>query len=208
MAEPSAPAPRLILFDLGNVLLDWQPLRLYRQLFDTDAEARWFCAEVCTLDWHVAHDRGVPMAENARALIARYPDHADKIQAWRRRWLDMFEGYVDGMAGLMSDLIDRDIPLYGLSNIPDEVAAETFAAFPLLSNLRDVVISGAEKVVKPDPAIYQIALDRMGQPDSADVLFIDDSLKNIEAAAALGFQTHHFQTAAALRADLGRKKLL
>lgn len=199
---------RIVLFDLGNVVVDWQPIILYRQYFETEAEAEAFCRDICSMAWHTNHDRGVSMAENAAPLIAQYPQYADQIKAWRTRWLDMFVGYVPGTPQIMARLEEARVPLYGLSNIPDEVAAETFDAFPMIKILRDVVVSGAEKVVKPDPEIYDIALARMGRPDPSDVFFIDDNAANIEAAEKLGFRTHHFKGAAGLETALIAEGLL
>jgi len=199
---------RIVLFDLGNVVVDWEPMRLYRQLFDSEAAAARFCREVCTLDWHLAHDLGTPMAENRKPLIARYPEHAAAITAWETRWLDMFHGYVPGVPALIARLEERRVPLYGLSNIPAEKADETFDAFPIIRVLRDVVVSGAEGIAKPDPRIYEVALTRMGRPDPADVLFIDDRLDNIEAAGALGARGHHFRDAAGLETALEAAGLL
>lgn len=199
---------QIVLFDLGNVVVDWQPITLYRQYFDTEADAQAFCRDVCNMAWHVNHDRGVPMADNAAPLIAQYPEFETQIKAWRTRWLDMFVGYVAGTPQIMARLEEARIPLYGLSNIPDEVAQETFDAFPMIKILRDVVVSGAEKVVKPHREIYDIALARMGNPDPATVFFIDDSLPNIEAAKALGFRTHHFKDAAGLETALIAEGLL
>lgn len=199
---------QIVLFDLGNVVVDWQPIILYGQYFDTEADAQAFCRDVCNMAWHVNHDRGVPMADNAAPLIAQYPEFETQIKAWRTRWLDMFVGYVAGTPQIMARLEEARIPLYGLSNIPDEVAQETFDAFPMIKILRDVVVSGAEKVVKPHRKIYDIALDRMGNPDPATVFFIDDSLPNIEAAKAVGFRTHHFIDAAGLETALIAEGLL
>lgn len=199
---------RIVLFDLGNVVVDWQPIRLYREYFETEAAAAAFVRDVCNMDWHVNHDRGVSMADNAAPLITQYPEFEAEIKAWRTRWLDMFEGYVPGTPVIMAKLEEAGVPLYGLSNIPAEVADETFDAFPMIHILRDVVVSGAEQVVKPDPKIYQIALDRMGNPDPSEVFFIDDSQKNIDAAAILGFRTHHFQGAAGLERALQAEGLL
>lgn len=207
MAERPLSA-RIVLFDIGHVVVDWQPIRLYRDFFETESDAAAFVRDVCNMDWHLQHDLGVPMQENADRLIAEFPHFEPQIRAWRTRWLDMFEGYVPGMPGLMARLEERRVPLFGLSNLPDEVAEETFDAFPMLKLLRDVVVSGAEKVVKPDPRIYEIVLARMGNPDPATVLFTDDREKNCAAADALGFKTHHFQGAAGFEARLRDEGLL
>ncbi len=191
-------AARIILFDLGNVVVDWQPLKLYREIFADEAEAQAFCRDICNMDWHVRHDLGVSFADNAAPLIAKYPQYEAEIRAWRSRWLDMFHGYVPGMPELVTRLNDRGHLLYGLSNLSDEIAEETFDAFPLIRTLRDVVVSGAEKCIKPGAKIFHIALARMDHPQPSDVLFIDDREDNVQAAAALGFKTHHFTDAAGL----------
>lgn len=199
---------RIVLFDLGHVVVDWQPVRLYRDFFETEAEAQAFVRDICNMDWHLQHDLGVSMAENAEVLISRHPQHEEPIRAWHTRWLDMFEGYVPGMPPLMARLEEARIPLYGLSNLPAEIAQETFDAFPIIKLLRDIVVSGEEKIVKPDPQIYQIALARMGQPDPQTVLFTDDRENNCAAAAALGFKTHHFTGASGLENRLIEEGLL
>lgn len=208
MAEPAEATSSLLLFDLGKVVVDWDPIRLYSQLFSDRSEAEWFCTDICNLAWHTEHDRGVPMAANAQPLIADFPEYESHISAWRTRWLDMFDGYVLGMPELIADLQSTGARLFGLSNLPAEVADETFDAFPLIRTFDDVVVSGEEKVVKPDPAIFQIALARMGNPDPGNVIFIDDREENIEAAAALGFEVHLFQTAEQLRAHLIDARIL
>ena len=199
---------RIVLFDLGHVVVDWQPIRLYRDLFETEAEAETFVRDVCNMDWHVHHDRGVSMADNAKPLIAQYPHYESQILAWRTRWLDMFEGYVPGMPPLMAQLEENRVPLYGLSNLPEEIAQETFDAFPMIKLLRDVVVSGAEKAVKPERRIYEITLERMGNPDPGDVLFTDDRENNCRAAEAMGFKTHQFTGAEGLKARLVTEGLL
>jgi len=199
---------RIVLFDLGHVVVDWQPLKLYRTLFESEAEAETFVRDVCNMDWHVEHDRGVSMADNAKPLIAKYPHYESQILAWRSQWLDMFEGYVPGMPQLMARLEEARVPLYGLSNLPAEVAEETFDAFPMIKLLRDVIVSGEEKVVKPEPRIYEIALARMGNPDPAEILFTDDREKNCVMAESFGIKAHHFQGAAGFEARLKAEGLL
>lgn len=202
-AQGHFPVPdRIVLFDLGNVVVDWDPVRLYRQMFATEADARRFVDNVCTLDWHVEHDKGVPMVENADRLKAIYPQFSHEIDAWRLRWFDMFDGYVDGTDLLIERLHEAGRPLYGLSNMPAEVWPDMIERFPAFKRLRDVVVSGEEGVIKPDPTIYEIALARMGNPVPGDVFFIDDSQKNVDAACALGIDAVLFTDASSLERDL------
>ncbi len=199
---------RIALFDLGNVVVDWEPERLYRRRFDDNEAGDWFCREICTREWHASHDAGVPMEATIAAKISQHPEHAAHIRAWRSEWLDMFNGYVAGVPALIARLEEQRVPLYGLSNIPAEVSRETFDAFPIIHVLRDVVVSGVEGVIKPDRRIYEIALERMGRPDPGQVLFIDDREENVAAARDLGFHAHRFEDAAGLEAELGRHGLL
>ncbi len=199
---------RIVLFDLGNVIVDWEPERLYRRRFGNSADGERFCRDICTRQWHARHDAGIPMEASIAAKIAEYPQYAAHIRAWRGEWLDMFHGYVPGVPALIAQLEERRIPLYGLSNIPAEVSHETFDAFPMIRVLRDIVISGHEGVIKPDPRIYEIALARMGNPDPGEVLFIDDRQENVDAARALGFLAHRFETAEKLADELHRQAFL
>ena len=199
---------RIVLFDLGHVVVEWQPIKLYRDLFDSEEEAQFFVRDICNMDWHIEHDRGVSMADNAEPLIAKYPHYEMQIKAWRTRWLDMFEGYVPGMPPIIARLEEARVPLYGLSNLPAEIAQETFDAFPMIKLLRDVIVSGTEKTIKPERKIYEIALARMGNPDPSDVLFTDDRENNCEAAEALGINAHHFQGAAGFETRLRSEGLL
>ena len=198
---------RIALFDLGNVVVDWEPARLYRQMMD-DAAAAQFCAEVCTLDWHNLHDRGVPMADNAAALIAQHPDKSEYVHAWSTRWLDMFHGVIDGVPELIAALKQRDIPVFALSNFPGEKWTETANAFPVLQEFEDVVISSEVKMAKPDREIYELTLTRMGSPEPSSVFFTDDRQENIDAAESLGMRGHRFETADKLETALKAAGLL
>ncbi len=208
MRDVAQMSPSIVLFDLGNVVVNWRPVKLYTDYFGDAEKARWFCDNIATMAWHVEHDRGVSFAENAARLISKFPDHQDAIKLWRSRWLDMFEGYVPGVPTIMAELEEKQVPLYGLSNLSAEIADETFDRYPMIKILRDIIVSGAEGVVKPDPKIYEITLERLGNPDPSDVFFTDDSLPNIEAAGAMGFETHHFEGAAGLRLALVEHGLL
>ncbi|WP_018148723.1 HAD family hydrolase [Henriciella marina] len=206
--ETSAGSGAIVLFDLGNVVIDWLPLRLYRKIFQTEAEAQAFCRDVCNMDWHVEHDRGRTFAEGARLLKQDFPHYSDEIDAWHERWFEMFDGYVTGVPALIARLEEAQLPLYALSNMSAEIWPETVERFPMLKLFRDVVVSGEEELIKPDPAIYALAHQRMGHPDKSTVFFIDDSLKNVEAAREFGFRAYHFTDAATLEAALLKEGLL
>ncbi len=193
---------KIALFDLGNVVVDWEPARLYRQLMNTREEADCFFRDICTLAWHTNHDRGMAMDENIDALIAHHPDKADYIRAWKSGWLEMFHGYVDGVPAILDALRQKSTPMYALTNFPAEKWDETVAAFPYLGAFDDVIVSGVEKCVKPDPKIYEITLARMGNPSPRTVIFFDDRLDNVRAAQALGFQARQFIDAPTLKRDL------
>ncbi len=193
---------QIVLFDLGNVVVDWDPTRLYAQLLKSQEEAERFYNEVCTLEWHTHHDRGMDMRENAARLIEQFPDKSDLIHAWRTGWLDMFHGYVSGVPEIIQKLHNEAVPLYALTNFPAEKWDETAHAFPVLKSFQDVVISGVEKMVKPDPRIYELTLKRLGSPNPANVIFFDDRQDNVDAAHKLGINGKLFTTSTQMRLDL------
>jgi len=197
-----------VLFDLGRVLLDWEPDRLYQKLIRNEEARKHFLASVCTMAWHNAHDSGASFAQNAKPLIEKYPQHTALINAWGTRWFEMFGGYIEGIPALIDALKAANMPLYALSNMPSEPWEEMKVHFPYLNRFRDVIVSGDEKCTKPGPKIYQVALARMGNPASQNVLFIDDSPANIAAAEALGFQTHLFTSAYSLEKTLIKLNIL
>ncbi len=199
---------QIVLFDLGNVVVDWDPSRLYAQLLPSQEEAKRFCREVCTLAWHTNSDRGMDMRENAARLIETHPDKAELIHAWRTGWLEMFHGYVSGVPEIISELQNSQIPLYALTNFPAEKWDETANAFPILKVFKDVIISGVEKMVKPDPQIYALTLQRLGTPSPENVIFFDDRQDNIDAAKNAGMTGFPFTDAAQMRLDLKSMGLL
>ncbi len=196
-----------VVFDIGNVLIGWDPRHLYRKVFATGDEVEHFLANVCTLDWHLAHDYGVSFEENGAKLKALHPDHADLIDMWSLRYLEMIPGRVPGTAELLHALADRGTVLHGLTNMPVPVFEKLTELYPELRRFGTTVVSGAEGVVKPDPRIFEILIERTGLAPER-VLFIDDSRRNVEAAASLGFRTHHFQHAEGLREDLAARGLI
>lgn len=193
---------QIVLFDLGNVVVDWDPTRLYSQLLNSQEEAERFYREVCTLEWHTHHDRGMDMRENAARLSAIHPDKTKLIEAWRTNWLDMFHGYVAGVPEVIQALKAQSIPIYALTNFPAEKWDETASAFPVLKSFKDVIISGVEKMVKPDPRIYDLTLTRLGSPPPENVIFFDDRQDNINAAKNAGMTAYLFTDVKSLQSDL------
>ena len=194
---------RAVLWDLGHTLVDWEPRRVYRTLLDTDDAVEAFLGGVCTLAWHGQHDRGVSMADNRRALIEKHPDKADLITAWDTRWADMFDGWIAGMDAVVAALETLGVPQYGLTNLPAEKWPHIQETYPEIARFDDVIVSGEVRLVKPDPKIYRLAIERLDHPPE-DTLFIDDRAENVRAAEAAGFKGHVFDGApgaiAALRA--------
>lgn len=184
-------APRALLWDVGNVIVGWSPRRLYEKLFEEPAACDRFLSSVCTLDWHIEHDRGVSFADNAAALIARHPEHEAHIRAWGDRFLEMVGPVIGETEAAMHALSARGVSQYGLTNMPSEAWPAVQTLSPAFALLADTIVSGDEGLVKPDPAIYAVVLARTGL-EPADLLFVDDSAANIEAARAIGFHVHRF----------------
>jgi 2-haloacid dehalogenase len=201
-------AARIALFDVGGVILDWSPSRLYSQIFSDSAERDRFLQTICTMDWHSRHDAGVSFADNAAALIAQHPGYESQIRAWSGRWMEMFGGCLPGMERLVENLTGRGRPLFALSNMPAEAWPQIRDAFPVMARFRKVLVSGEIKLIKPDPRIFHYTLATIGGPAPDEVLFIDDSPKNVATADALGFRTHLFRGAAGLERALVLEGLL
>ena len=197
-----------VVFDVGNVLYHWEPRFLYERLIEDDRALDAFLRDVVTHEWHFQHDAGRPFAETSAELIAEHPEHADLIRLWAPRFADSVSGMVDGMADIIRDLDAHGVPLFAITNFSGEFwppfRAREAAIF---DRFRDIVVSGDEKMVKPDPAIYHLALDRFGlKPGQA--IFIDDRQDNVQAAEAVGMAGHLFTGATKLRAELERRRLL
>ncbi|WP_213980133.1 HAD-IA family hydrolase [Sphingomonas sp. dw_22] len=201
-------APSAVIFDVGNVLYDWEPRRLYERLIEDDRALDAFMAEVVTKAWHFQHDAGRPFAETSAELSARYPQHADLIGLWGPRFNDTLPGMLPGMEAIVGDLDARGVSLFGITNFSGEFwppfRAREAAIF---DRFRDIVVSGDERLVKPDPAIYALALARFGLK-GPDAVFVDDSRPNVEAARAAGIHAVLFTGGAAFREELVRLHLL
>ena len=196
-----------IVFDIGNVLIRWDPRYLYRTIFADEAEMEHFLAHVCTMDWHIEHDRGVPFAENAARLKAVHPDHAELIDLWGARYVEMTPARVPGTEALLRGLKAAGHTVHGLTNMPSDFFPVLAGLYPELELLEETVVSGDEGVLKPDPKVYEILIARTGLAP-ARTLFIDDSAANATTAADLGFAVHRFEGAAGLQEELRRLGLL
>jgi 2-haloacid dehalogenase len=208
MPQPGANGrPRAVVFDLGGVLLDWNPRYLYRKLFDDEAEMERFLSEVCTLDWHRAHDLGVPPEETSPPLAAAHPEQAELIWAWTQRTEEMLAGPIDGTVEILRELTAAGVPCYALTNMESWTYPGRRERYPFLTWFDGTVVSGFEGVAKPDRRVFELLLDRFGLT-AADTLFIDDSPVNVEAARASGMQAVEFSSPAALRDSLADVGLL
>lgn len=191
-----------MIFDVGGVLVDWDPRHLYRDEFDDVDEMERFLAEVCTWEWHHGHDAGVPFAESIPALANAFPEHAPMIRLWEERYGDMIAGEIPGVVDVLRDLHAQGTRLLVLSNMPSEVWKPLTARFDWFELFDGWVVSGDEKLVKPDPAIYRILLERFGVDPTTSV-FVDDREENVAAAVSLGFEAILFRDATSLRRSLG-----
>ncbi len=188
----------VLIFDLGGVVLDWNPRYLFRQLIPDDETREWFLAEVCSPAWTLQMDTGKPSAEAVAELSARFPDQAGLISAYWDRWPEMLGGPIPGTSELVAELARSGRELYAISNFNGEVWPATMDAFPVLNCFKDIVISSFVGVCKPDPRIFALALRRFGVA-ARDCLFIDDVAANVDGAKAAGIAAVQFTSAAALR---------
>jgi 2-haloacid dehalogenase len=196
-----------VVFDVGNVLYGWDIGALYEKLIPDPARRAWFLTHVVTPEWHFQHDAGRPHAETTAELTAQFPDVADLIAAYVPRWLETITGPVPGMHELVAELDEAGVPIFGITNFSAEFWAMFRPQAPLFDRFRDVIVSGAEKLVKPDPAIYRLARQRFGLAEGQG-LFVDDRIENVRAGKAEGFPGHHFNGVAALRTRLKAEGLL
>jgi 2-haloacid dehalogenase len=200
--ESDRMTPDAVIFDVGRVLYDWHPRYLYRRLIDDDQALDAFLRDVVTIDWHFQHDAGRAFADTSAELTALHPQHADLIAAWGPRFLDSIGDPMPGMHTLVDELHDGGVPLYAITNFSGEFwppfRARESAMF---DRFRDIVVSGDEKLVKPDPAIYRLALDRFALEAERSV-FIDDNEANIASARDLGIIALHFTDEPTLRRQL------
>ena len=180
-----------VIFDIGGVLLDWDPRYLYRDLFTDESEMERFLAEVCTMQWHSAHDLGVPYSETCAALAERHPEYEEMIWAWGRRTEEMIRGQIQGTVDIMRALLDRGMGCYGLTNMEAATYPRRLERWEFMRWFDGTVVSAHEGIAKPDPEIFHRLLSRYGLRATATA-FIDDSPVNVAAGAELGLRAHRF----------------
>jgi 2-haloacid dehalogenase len=206
VSERRRPAIGAVVFDVGGVLVDWDPRHLYRKLFDDSAAMERFLTSVCSPQWHAPHDRGQSTAESCGRLAEVYPEYADEIWAWMWRSEEMVAGAIDGTVDIVAELTGAGVSCYVLSNMEAETFPRRRARFEFFGWFDGIVVSGLEGVAKPDPEIFRRLLDRFAlHPETT--LFIDDKVENLESAASLGMRTVWFKSPDGLRRSLHAARL-
>lgn len=198
---------RCVIFDVGRVLFDWDLRHLFAKLIADQDELEWFVTHVVTPQWHFQHDAGRPLADMLPELKAEFPDHAPLIDAYAARFNETIPGPMPGSLELVERLDAARVPLFAITNFGHEFWEGFRPTQPIFDRFRGIIVSGTEKLMKPDPAIYRLAIDRFGI-DPASALFIDDVAANVAGAESVGIAGHLFQDAAELEADLLAKGYL
>jgi 2-haloacid dehalogenase len=193
-----------IIFDLGGVLIDWNPDYVFDKIFDDPARKRFFYENICTSDWNEEQDAGRSLQEATDLLLAQHPEWETEIRAYYGRWQEMLGDAIIGTVEIFRELkAYGNHKIYALTNWSAETFPIALDTFEFLHWFDGIVVSGTEKTRKPFPQFYQILLERYDVlPEKA--IFIDDNHRNVLAARALGIESIHFQSADALRAELGR----
>ena len=179
-----------IIFDFGGVLIDWNPVYLYSKLFEDESEMNYFLENICTLEWHVQQDAGRLLSKATETLQQKHPEYKEMINHYYGRWEEMFGSMFEENVRLVKTLKPK-YPLYGLTNWSAETFPITYNRFDFFQHFDGIVVSGDEKLIKPDPKLYQVLLDRY-KLKANESLFIDDNIHNIESAQEMGFHTIHF----------------
>lgn len=198
---------KAVVFDVGRVLFEWQLRSLFEKLIADEQELHWFLSNVITEEWHFQHDRGVTLGEMLPARIAEFPDHALLIAAYAARFNETADQPVAGVHSIVRQLSGAGVQLYCLTNFGDELFTQFRAVHPIFELFEDIIVSGTEKVAKPDQRIYEI-VERRSDRTGAELFFTDDNPANIDAAKARGWDAHLFTDAASLKAQLVSSGLL
>ncbi|MBM3594453.1 MAG: HAD-IA family hydrolase [Alphaproteobacteria bacterium] len=207
MSEADELPVRAVVWDVGRVLYHWELRHLFRKLIADDRELDWFLAHVVTEEWHFEHDAGRELADMVAERSATYPDHAHLIAAYATRFNETISGPVEGTHALVGLLAGCGVPQFAITNFGSEFWAQFRPTAPVFDLFADIIVSGVERLAKPDPRIFDLAASRFGHIPRK-MLFIDDNRANIEAAAALGWQVHLFETADRLSRELRQRGLI
>lgn len=201
-------APSIVVFDIGQVLIEWDPRHLYRELFDGYEDLMEdFLERVCSPAWNLEQDRGRPWSEAVAQLTDEHPDCAELIRAYDDMWEHMVPGPIPGTPEILAELKARGVPVYAITNFSADKFDLTCRRFDFLNGFDGIIVSGRERLVKPDPAIFHLLTDRYGL-EANRCFFIDDNSDNVESAKSVGMSAHLFLGAEALRRDLEAVGLL
>lgn len=190
-----------VIFDVGRVLFDWDLRYLFAKLIDDKGELEWFVTNVVTPEWHFQHDAGRPLAEMVPELKAGFPDHAPLIHAYATRFNETIPGPMPGSLELVERLDAAGVPLFAITNFGHEFWEAFRPTQPIFDCFQGIIVSGTEKLMKPDPAIYRLAIERFGI-NPAGALFIDDNAANVTGAESVGIAGHQFIDAPTLEREL------
>ena len=196
-----------VIFDVGRVLFDWDLRHLFAKLIEDEQELEWFVTNVVTPEWHFQHDAGRPLAAMLSELKAAFPGQGRLIDAYAARFNETIPGPIPGSLELVERLDAAGVPLFALTNFGHEFWEGFRPTQPVFDRFRDIIVSGTEKMMKPDPAIYRLAIARFGI-DPAGALFIDDVAANVAGAETAGIAGHRFVDAAALERELVTRRYL
>ena len=196
-----------IIFDLGGVLIDWNPRYLYRKIFKSEEEITWFLENVCTSDWNEKQDAGRSFHEATEELVLEFPKYEMPIRAWYGRWKETMNGPIQDTVSIFKELKDsKQYRIYALTNWSKETFPWALEKFEFLHWFDGIVVSGIENTRKPFPDFFQILFDRHAITPSTAV-FIDDNLRNIEAGRSLGLSSIHYQSSEQLKGELSKLKV-
>jgi epoxide hydrolase-like predicted phosphatase len=198
---------KAVIFDVGGVLIDWNPKYLYSKLLADEAAIEAYLDEIGFNTWNLALDEGGRWEPAIAELVAKFPHHKDLIEAAHLRWHEMLGGDIPGTVAILKRLADAGVPLYAITNYSSEKFIETVERFPFFALFRDIVVSGDEKLLKPEAAIFRMCLDRNGLK-AQDCVFIDDVARNIDGACAVGIDAILFESPEQLERDLKARGLL
>jgi 2-haloacid dehalogenase len=191
-----------IIFDLGGVLIDWNPVYLYEKIFDNETEMKQFLEKICTPEWNEEQDAGRTLSEGTDFLIKEYPQHEENIRAYYDRWEEMLGGVIEGTVEIFRKLKDKsEYKLYALTNWSAETFPIALQRYEFLNWFDGVVVSGTEKIRKPFPEFYELLLDRYNLK-AEEALFIDDNVRNVHAAKQVGIDSIPFKNPTQLQEEL------